>query len=188
MLIDRVIYPITALGPGNRLAIWTVGCSKHCTGCSNPELWDFDDRKDMDVEQISERVHKMISGKEVDGITFTGGDPFEQPSDLLRLISLLRDISEDIIVYTGYTYRELTEILTAEQLDLIKQNVSLLIDGRYIDELNDGKCVLRGSTNQQLYFFNQEKKEIYTRYLSERRKIQNVYRNGEIVSVGIHSK
>ncbi len=46
MQIDRVLFPITTLGPGNRIGIWTIGCPHKCYNCSNPELWDANVNKD----------------------------------------------------------------------------------------------------------------------------------------------
>lgn len=40
MYIDRLLYPITALGPGERIALWVSGCDRKCNKCANPELWD----------------------------------------------------------------------------------------------------------------------------------------------------
>ena len=86
MLIDRILYPITALGPGKRLAIWTIGCSKHCFNCANPELWERDKRRDIDIAGLSKAIHDSLQGCCVDGITITGGDPLEQVDDLLDLL------------------------------------------------------------------------------------------------------
>ena len=46
--IDRIYAPVTTLGPGKRIALWTSGCSKRCEGCANPELWEA--RPDQAVE------------------------------------------------------------------------------------------------------------------------------------------
>ena len=39
MYLDRILYPVTSLGPGKRLCIWVSGCNARCEGCANPELW-----------------------------------------------------------------------------------------------------------------------------------------------------
>ncbi|MDD6914748.1 MAG: 4Fe-4S cluster-binding domain-containing protein, partial [Eubacteriales bacterium] len=48
----RVLFPITTLGPGNRIGIWTIGCPHKCYNCSNPELWDANVNKDINVSDL----------------------------------------------------------------------------------------------------------------------------------------
>lgn len=187
MLIDRIIYPIKSLGPGNRLVIWTVGCSKHCKDCANPELWLFDKNKEVDVNVLYNTISNYINNKKIDGVTITGGDPFEQLPELLYLLKYLSQITDDIIVYTGFTFDELTKLCSKEQMKFIKKTVTLLIDGKYIEELNDNKCQLRGSTNQKLIFFNDNHRGKYEDYMKQKRKIQNVYYRNKLISVGIHN-
>lgn len=188
MLIDRVIFPIKTLGPGERLVIWTVGCSKHCKNCANPELWCFDKNKDIPVDDLCELIKQSTQGKKLDGVTITGGDPFEQSQELLNLLKCIKGLTDDIIVYTGYTYDEIEKICSRDELNEIKETVTLLIDGQYIEELNDNQCILRGSTNQNLIFFNEKHKETYDLYLTKGRKIQNVFYGNKLISVGIHNR
>ena len=47
MEIDRILYPVESLGPGKRVVVWTIGCSKHCKNCSNKELWEKNNKKDV---------------------------------------------------------------------------------------------------------------------------------------------
>ena len=102
----------------------------------------------------------------------------EQSEDLQHLLKMLRPISDDILVYTGFEIEELTE----KQLE----NISVLIDGRYIEELNDNS-LLRGSSNQRIHILNKKHKSKYETYLrSETNKIQNFTTNDGVVSVGIH--
>ena len=77
MEIDRILFPIQSLGPGNRLVIWTVGCSKHCFNCSNEELWEHDDKRNISPDELFELILKSIDVGQIDGITFTGGDPLD---------------------------------------------------------------------------------------------------------------
>lgn len=187
MQIDRILYPIESLGPGNRLVIWTIGCSKHCPHCANKELWGKDDDRDIPVRDLFDLILSNVDMEKVDGITFTGGDPMEQLDELLEIAEMLRQHVSDVLVYTGFTWQELMD-REPEKIERISQLVSVLIDGRYIDELNDGKCPLRGSTNQRIHYFDPSVRSKYEKYLAEGRKIQNIYNDNGVVSVGIHNK
>lgn len=188
MLIEKVLFPITSLGPGNRLVIWTAGCSKHCYHCSNPELWEAEPEKNIDVPTLVKMIRAAIGDNDVQGITVTGGDPFEQYEELLDMLEDLQGVSKDIAVYTGYTIEELYKNLSADEMERVRRFVAVLIDGRYVEELNDDNCVLRGSTNQKIYFFNEEVRDKYEQYMKNGRKIQNIYYRNEILSVGIHCR
>ena len=169
MLIDRILYPIVTLGPGKRLVIWTVGCSKHCYNCANSELWAADNKKDITSQELFEKIIKLVDLKKVDGVTFTGGDPLEQFDELLELLELFHPFFSDILVYTGYTVDEARKITDDDKWRRFTELISVLIDGPYVDELNDNMCGLRGSTNQNIIYFNDAVKDRYTDYLSEGR-------------------
>lgn len=179
MYIARILYPIEVLGPGKRIGIWFCGCKHKCKGCSNPELWEFDEKYKTTVENVFELISKIAVHNNVDGFTVTGGDPIYQYNDLMKLIPFLKKINNDILVYTGFTTDELSGY------DL--SGISVLIDGRYIEELNDGD-LLRGSSNQKIHILEPEQEEKYKLYLkTERNKIQNFILDNGIVSVGIHN-
>lgn len=188
MQIDRVLYPITTLGPGNRLVIWVIGCSKHCRNCANPELWHADPAKETDAEELFHAIRRALDEERIDGVTITGGDPLEQMAELNRLLPLLKSLTDDILVYTGYTVEEVREALPESEWQALQTYVSVLIDGPYVDELNDGRCPLRGSTNQRLIFFDAAKQAIYAPYLEQGRTVQNVFYGSGMISVGIHGK
>ncbi|MCL2079203.1 MAG: radical SAM protein [Oscillospiraceae bacterium] len=188
MRIDRIIYPITSLGPGDRLVIWTVGCSKHCYKCANPELWEHNVENEIAVEELVNAIKTSLDNQIIDGVTITGGDPLEQYEELSRLLPLLFEITDDILVFTGYTKKQAEAIMPSDTWEVIKKYTAVLIDGKYIDELNDNKCPLRGSSNQQVHFFDLSKKARYLEYMARGRSVQNVYYNEKIISVGIHNK
>lgn len=140
-------------GPGERLVIWTQGCSKGCPGCFNPETWKFSSTWMEDCTSLAERV---ISSNP-DGLTLTGGDPLEQPEALLEFLKALhRDgapeslaadfLPKGIICFTGY----LLEELTGAALECVEY-LDLLIDGRYVEQLRY-TSVLAGSSNQRFHF------------------------------------
>lgn len=188
MQIDRVLYPIESLGPGNRLVIWTVGCSKHCVNCSNQELWQKDDSRDVPIDDLCTLIEREIATHKIEGITITGGDPFEQHTELIILLKRLRLISDDILVYTGYTIDELEQTFTQEEKTTLFGLISVLIEGRYIKELNDNKSSLIGSTNQKVIYLDPAMQKKYLSYLDEGRKIQNVFYINRVISVGIHNR
>ena len=188
MQIDRILYPITTLGPGERLVIWTIGCSKHCYKCSNPELWNKNPDKNIDVSELASITKQVINNQSIDGITITGGDPFEQIEELNKLLALLQEITDDVLVYTGYTIEEAEKIIPKSEWENMMQHTSVLIDGAYVDDLNDNECVLRGSSNQNIIYLDETKKELYSEYLKEGRTIQNVFYNEKMISVGIHNR
>ena len=140
-------------GPGNRFVLWTQGCTKKCKNCFNPLTWDKNGKEYSVLE-----LFEIIKRSNVDGITLTGGDPLEQPDELLSLLLLLEglNLSKGIILFTGFTIEEIERIGNST-LECLRY-VDLLIDGRYIDELyiNDG---LRGSSNQNFYYFSDKLKE-----------------------------
>lgn len=178
MYVARVLYPVEVLGPGKRVGIWFCGCPRRCKGCSNPELWEFQERYKTTPETVFELIEKVAQEHHIDGFTITGGDPLYQATELQKLLSLLIKISDDIIVYTGYTISEVNPFL----LD----NISVLIDGEYIEELNDNS-LLRGSSNQRIYLLDKTKSKKYRDFFKTgTNKIQNFFTADGVVSVGIH--
>lgn len=187
--IGRVLYPITSLGPGRRIVIWTQGCNKKCPKCSSPEYQTWDNERELAPESFIAILSYICGKTDIDGITISGGDPFEQNiEDLLTLIEGLRAIKDDILVYTGYTWEELKGMLSPEEMEVVKKNVSVLIDGRYRDDLNVSDCPLRGSTNQRIHFFDESKREKYEVYMAEGRKLQNVTYGEGMLCIGIQNK
>ena len=180
MYIARILYPVRALGPGDRIGIWFAGCTHHCKGCSNPELWETREEYQTNQAQIMRLVKNIADQHRVDGFTITGGDPFEQPEALAELLPELRRIANDILVYTGYRYERIAT--HREVLD----NISVLIDGPYEEELNAEEA-LRGSTNQQIIVLNMAYLDKYRQYIEANKgKVQNFITPTGVISVGIH--
>lgn len=183
MYLDRILYPVTSLGPGKRLCIWVSGCNARCKGCANPELWIQKPDQFISVEDLVFVIRKCVEGKEIDGITISGGEPFEQASEILKLIKLL-NFNVDILIFSGYLYEDIKSDDTKKEL---LDNIDVLIDGRYIEELNDGQSGLRGSSNQKIHILNKTIKEKYNDYIKEGRQIQNFIYDYKTISVGIHN-
>lgn len=178
MYVARILYPVEVLGPGKRVGIWFCGCPHGCPGCCNPELWDFQERYRTTPDTVFSMIRSLSETHPIDGFTISGGDPMYQPADLRKLTKMLKTISDDILVYTGYQIEALPPALL--------ENISVLIDGRYVESQNDNS-LLRGSSNQRIHILDETKAELYSAYLAtETNKIQNFVTADGIVSVGIH--
>ena len=128
-------------GDGVRYVIFVQGCKHHCKGCQNQWSWDMDGGTDIPVEMIAEdvRKHRMI-----DGITLSGGDPFYQQDECVKLLKLLPDYN--VWIYTGFEYEQIADTELAKMSDVI-------VDGPFIEELRcEGK--MYGSSNQRIIRLN----------------------------------
>ena len=178
MYVARILFPVKVLGPGDRIGIWFCGCPRRCDGCSNPELWEFQDRYKTSLATVMTLIEKIAQTHRVDGFTITGGDPFFQPDALAALLEEIKKISGDILVYTGYLKQDLPASLL--------KNIAVLIDAPYIKERNKN-CRLRGSDNQTIYVLNEKYRTVYENYLATtKNQIQNFSTQDRIISVGIH--
>ena len=184
LYLDRVLYPVTALGPGNRLALWVSGCRRHCFHCANPELWERRPEQRVRVERLLPALNQLLREKCPDGITITGGEPFDQARALCDLLDGMEALPGDILIYTGYQLEELSE---RKEESRLLERVSVLIDGPYREEENQRSVVLRGSGNQRIWYFDPGQKERYQTYLQQGRQIQNFVYDYRILSVGIHT-
>lgn len=178
MYVARILYPVQVLGPGRRVGIWFAGCRHQCKGCCNPELWEFDEKYDTSLDVVMQMIHKIAEKETIEGFTISGGDPFEQPEALNDLLDELRKISEDIIVYTGYEYTQLP-------VEIVKKT-AVIIDGKYIEEKNQGS-ILKGSENQNIMVIDSRYKKKYEEYfLTAKNEVQNFHTGRSMISVGIH--
>ena len=184
MRVGRVLYPVRALGPGERIGIWLQGCNKRCSGCANPELQTFDG-KEIPTEMVIGMVRAALKDYNLTGISITGGEPVLQAGELVKLLDACDDLYSDVLLFTGYTIEE----LYAQQDTAINEllgHVSVLVDGTYQKELNRGE-LLRGSSNQKIHFLKEEVRDIYEDYMkTDKRIIDTFAAQDGIVNVGIH--
>ena len=140
--LSRMHFPVTTLGPGRRIGIWFQGCSIRCPGCISADTWGPGHRR-LSLEQLLEQITPWL--QEAEGITLSGGEPFDQFDALRSLLEGLRRLSKlDILVYSGYALEQLDE-------SLLQTNglIDALISDPYIEALSQ-TMALRGSDNQRL--------------------------------------
>ena len=150
--VARIETATQALGPGCRAVVWFHGCSKSCPGCIAREM---NQSSDFELWTGKGLADFLLGLPNIEGVTLSGGEPFEQDLEELReLLEILRKSGElSVVCYTGNTLEELETKLDVPLLKSITSNVDLLIDGNYVEELNDGS-VWRGSSNQRFHFLS----------------------------------
>lgn len=185
MNVARLLYPVKVLGPGQRLGLWLCGCNHRCPGCCNSELWTPRPDYEITVDNLVRLVNKVGAEHTIDGFTISGGEPFDQPEDLVSLLERLVGLNPDILVYSGYTLAELKASLNPA-VDAALARAAVLIDGRYEQTRNSGK-LLRGSDNQRIHILKAEYKAVYRHYLQTAPKaVQNFAGTGGVIAAGIH--
>ncbi len=140
-------------GSGVCVSLWTQGCPHHCSGCHNPETWDFNGGYEV-PDNIRGQIIKAISANGITrNFSILGGEPLcDQNLDFVyNVVSAVRIAYPNIKIYiwSGYTLEELTEKNNPKIIEILKK-ANYLIDGRYIDELRDITLPLRGSSNQRI--------------------------------------
>ncbi len=144
--LARIHYPITVLGPGRRVGIWFQGCDIGCAGCMSRDTWDPTAGHLTDVKQVCDITLAARDDENLEGVTISGGEPFQQPEALHQLCSTLRhrwpDV--DVLVYSGYSMSRLRR-LHSDILDVVDAVVSEpFVAGRPTE------APWRGSSNQEL--------------------------------------
>jgi anaerobic ribonucleoside-triphosphate reductase activating protein len=139
-----------ANGPGSRFVMWFQGCSLGCAGCFNPGTHAATSRDRRTVDVLVDEI--LAQGDAIEGITLSGGEPFEQPDAALALVSAVRARSGlSILVFSGYT---IEEIRALPQGPAILAQIDVLVDGRYEARQRLGRG-LRGSANQRIHILSE---------------------------------
>ena len=133
-------------GPGIRFVVFCQGCPHHCEGCHNQETWDFNGGKDVSIEKILDAIDQ--NGL-INGVTFSGGEPFQQPEAFLALAKEIRKRGLDLMIYTGYLYEDL-KAKNDPNIDELIHLADYIVDGPFILEQRDISLKFRGSTNQRI--------------------------------------
>jgi len=163
------------LGPGLRYVIWVQGCTFNCNGCISPYGQEITENTLVDINTLAQSI---IRNKNIEGLTISGGEPFLQASKLHKLLKIVTELRPElnIIVFTGF---DLEDLDWNEAKDFL-QFIDVLIDGRYIEELNDNKG-LRGSSNQRVHFLT-------NRLIQYKEIFENSSRNADVIVTNNYRK
>ena len=180
--IYNFIESTKTLGPFNRFALWTQGCSFSCSGCMTPDSQSLNNGVKISVLNIAQTI---LNTPNIEGITISGGEPFLQAGELKNLINAVRKKRDfGVIVYTGYTLEQLKE-KNDSKINLLLESIDILIDGLFDESLNDGVS-LRGSSNQNVYQFTPKYAKVFHDYYGRDVREIEMHMNSEhMMIVGI---
>lgn len=130
-------------GPGLRLAVFVQGCSRNCDGCHNPDSQPYEGGTVWSVDDVLAKVTPITQG-----ITLTGGEPFDQPRACWELACKAHRAGLDVWAYSGYTFEEICEDYEAYYNTLLE--VDVLVDGPFVKNLKSHALKWRGSSNQRV--------------------------------------
>lgn len=166
MLIHSMLPRSTVNGPGERAVVWFQGCDLRCRGCFNLATHPFDGSRDKSVDEVAEWI---LSCHRIEGVTFSGGEPFQQAADLCRLCHYIKLRRPDfsIGVFSGYTLRELVQGQwhwrsdsdawvkgDSALFEQIRHFLDFGVFGRFRQTMACNDKPLCGSRNQEVAFFS----------------------------------
>jgi len=144
-------------GPGIRLAVFTQGCPHHCQGCHNPQTHDFNGGYMSNTDNILKAVKQNPM---LQGVTFSGGEPFMQCEPLCELAQKCHQLGLNIMVYTGFTFEQLQAGFDQHpQWKQLLENSDILVDGKFVYKEKSMLLPFRGSKNQRILDVPQSLKE-----------------------------
>ncbi len=191
--VNKAHFPVTVLGPGRRIGIWVQGCSIGCKGCVSQDTWPTDPGREMDVEQLLAWCRQAAAGG-FDGVTISGGEPFEQAAALETLLDGLNEWRNerhqangadfDILCYSGYPYATLQKRHAA-----LLPKLDALIPEPFVHNKPQANP-WRGSSNQPLVLLSDRGHRRYAEYVdapveSTGKRIQAMVDGGKVWYVGI---
>ena len=140
-----------ANGPGIRAVVWVQGCTIGCSGCYN----EFTHPHKIGALYTPSEVAKWILSIDgIDGVTFSGGEPFEQAKAVLQVIEEIKQEKQlDVFIFSGYTHAKLSSS-TDNNVNELLNSIDILSSGPYVEKLRDSSLLWRGSTNQELHYIS----------------------------------
>lgn len=146
--VNGIVEESIVDGPGLRFSVFTQGCPHNCPGCHNPATHDPAGGYTVDSAEL---LAQFTQNPLLSGITFSGGEPFEQAGALAQLAVQVHALGKTVLVYTGYTLEQLHErARTSQPVRALLDAADMLVDGPYIEALRELDAKFKGSANQRV--------------------------------------
>ena len=143
-----IAYESLVNGPGIRRVLFSQGCLHNCEQCFNQDTHSFDGGELRNMDDI---VKDIIENPILRGVTFSGGDPWEQADKFEYIAKELKKNNINIWSYTGYTYEFILENMNNRKgWKGLLNNIDVLVDGKFEYKKKDEKLKFRGSSNQRI--------------------------------------
>lgn len=143
-----ITYESLVNGPGMRRVYFIQGCIHNCPGCQNPTTHSMNGGEDRNMDAL---IDDLRDNPMLRGVTFSGGDPFEQADKCTYMAEKIRNLHLNIWCYTGYTYEEILENKDNKKgWKEFLNNIDVLVDGVFIKEQMQEGLKFRGSANQRI--------------------------------------
>ncbi len=164
MHFGAILTADSANGVGIRLSLFVSGCTNKCKNCFQPETWDFEYGK-LFTKETQDYIIGEVSKSYYDGLTILGGEPFE-PENQMEIVKLIRRMKKEcknktIWMYTGFSYDDELCVGGRKHTDVtdeILDNIDILVDGRFVEELKSLNLNFRGSSNQRIIDMKETRK------------------------------
>ena len=173
--IGDVVRETRAEGPGNRYALWVQGCRIRCLGCCNPHFFSSQPKTMRSVDEVFEEIRAITS---IEGVTFLGGEPFEQAAALTHLAQKVQDIGLSVMVFSGRTWMELQRDTLSQAL---LKHCDLLVAGpfdQHQKEVDQRRWI--GSYNQTTHVLSERYQHWKDNWPQGRNCIEMVYKDGKL--------
>ena len=167
MKVLTLTTPDIENGFGCRVTIWFAGCNRRCPGCHNPHTWAYNQGEELLSEEVLNKIYSLVDKDYIQGITLSGGDPFDQDENSLKELLIfikyfkINYPDKDIWIYSGGLYEDFIKN------DIIREILiwsDVLVDGPFKQELKELDLPFKGSTNQRIIDL---KKSLFTNTIVE---------------------
>ncbi|MGB6300276.1 MAG: 4Fe-4S single cluster domain-containing protein [Rivularia sp. (in: cyanobacteria)] len=167
-------------GPGSRAVIWVQGCKRECGGCFNTDSWSFEINQ---LESVDSLAQKILSKPGNKGVTFSGGEPFWQATELASLARKVKASGLNVMSFSGFTLENLQSEKAPKGSQELLEQLDILIDGPFIESLaiNSPNSPV-SSSNQRVRIFNPDFEDKIT-WASDQIEI-HVFKDGSRLVTG----
>jgi len=132
-------------GPGVRAVLWVQGCGRRCPGCFNPDFLPRAGGRDVPVQEaiqwiqsaaavhhptIHSSTHPQLPSARLEGVTFSGGEPFDQAAALAEVARAVRAMGLGVLIFTGHPWEDLERSADSGHRALLEA-ADLLVAGPY---------------------------------------------------------
>lgn len=149
--VAKIKYNSIGNWKGISTSLYVSGCCHKCRGCFQPETWNPKYGYEY-TEEVKQEIIKSLNNDYITGLVLLGGEPFMSYNcdELVDLCQVVRNVYADtkaLVAFTGWRFEDL--LADPQQCELLEQ-LDVLIDGKFKQDLFSPKLNFRGSSNQRI--------------------------------------